>query len=76
MNYQILKNKTITKFSKYSLYPILGLLVFYGNSQLNLNYFVKGYLSLLELQVGILIIYFLSSKLRKGRAKNKKENYN
>lgn len=74
MNRQIVKNKTIIKLSKYSLYPILGLLVFYGNSQLNINYFVKGYLSLLELQIGILIIYFLFSKLKK--TKNKQDNYN
>ena len=45
---------------------VLGLLVFYGNSQLNFNYFVRGYLSLLELQIGVVIIFLIASKVRKN----------
>lgn len=53
------------KTLKYLLYPLLGMLVFYTNSQLNFNYFIKSYLSLIELQVGVVIIYFLISKIKK-----------
>ena len=53
------------KWIKYLPYPLLGLLIFYVNSQLDFNYFVKGYLSLLELQVAIVLVYYITSKLRK-----------
>ena len=46
---------------------ILGLLIFYSSSQLDFNYFVRGYLSLLELQIGVVVIFFIASKLRKNR---------
>lgn len=53
------------KTLKYLLYPLLGMLVFYTNSQLNFNYFIKSYLSLIELQIGVVVIYFLTSKIKK-----------
>jgi len=44
-------------------YAALGALVFSLNSGTNLNYIFRGYLVLLEAQVGIVLIYFLMSKL-------------
>lgn len=44
----------------------LGALVFAFNSSLELNYLVKGYITLLELQAGIVVLYFLLAKLRKS----------
>lgn len=59
--------KTKGKLLTYCSYPILGLLVFYGNSQLDLNYFAKGYFSLLELQIGTVLIFLIASKVRKAK---------
>jgi uncharacterized membrane protein len=47
----------------------LGALVFAFNSSLELNYLVKGYITLLELQAGIVVLYFLLAKLSKSRNK-------
>lgn len=55
------------KLFKYGTYPFFGLLAFYANSQLDLNYFVKGYLYLLELQIVIVLFVFLKSKLNKEK---------
>lgn len=52
---------------KYLLYPILGTVIFYTNSQLDFNYFIKGYLSFMELQIAVIAIYFITSKIRKNR---------
>lgn len=52
---------------KYLLYPILGMVVFYTNSQFDLNYFIKGYLSFMELQIAVIGIYFLNSQVRKNK---------
>jgi hypothetical protein len=60
--------KIDSKFLQFLFYPILGLLVFYGNSQLDINYFFKGYLSLLELQIGVVLIFIVTSKIRKSKA--------
>ena len=43
-------------------YIAIGCLIFYFNSNLDLNYIVKGYLSLIESQVCIIIIYLLTRK--------------
>lgn len=53
-------------------YAALGILVFSLNSASDLNYFLRGYLVLLEAQVGIVLIYFIMSKL----AKNQKRQSN
>jgi hypothetical protein len=45
----------------------LGALIFAFNSSLELNYLVKGYLTLLELQAGIVVLYFLLAKLGRYR---------
>jgi hypothetical protein len=46
---------------------VLGVLVFAFNSSLELNYLVKGYITLLELQAGIVVLYFLLTKLGKSQ---------
>jgi hypothetical protein len=46
----------------------LGALVFALNSGMETNYFLKGYLTLLELQTAIVVLYFLT---RMGRSKNR-----
>jgi len=53
--------------SSWRLLPflVLGVLVFAFNSSLELNYLVKGYITLLELQAGIVVLYFLLAKLGK-----------
>lgn len=43
-------------------YLAIGSLIFYFNSNLDLNYIVKGYLVLMESQLGIILIYFLMAK--------------
>ncbi|MCT7979559.1 hypothetical protein [Laspinema olomoucense] len=52
---------------KMSLVPfvILGILAFTGTSSLNLSYFWRGYVVLLETQAGLVILYFLMHKLSK-----------
>ena len=57
--------KTLIKMLPYAL---LGLTVFSFNSSLDLPYVVRGYFTLMEFQVGFLILYFLSQK----RSANKK----
>lgn len=44
-------------------YLAIGSLIFYFNSNLDLNYIVKGYLVLMESQICIIIIYLLTAKL-------------
>lgn len=68
MRNQVNKNQAVDKYLKYLLYPLLGLIVFYGNSQLEFNYFIKGYLSLLELQLGALIIYWMFFKRKSNNS--------
>jgi hypothetical protein len=43
-------------------YGLLGLAVFSFNSSLDLPYMVRGYATIMEFQVGFLIIYFLLQK--------------
>jgi hypothetical protein len=51
--------KTLAKMLPYAL---LGLAVFAFNSSLDLPYIVRGYSTLMEFQVGFLILYFLFQK--------------
>jgi len=51
-------------------YLILGGLIFTVNSSLQLNYFLRGYLTLIESQIVIIAIFFLIAKLAK---KNKSD---
>ena len=49
----------------------LGGAVFVFNSQTDLNYMFRGYFTLLELQLGIAILYFLRGKIaRIGKVNN------
>ena len=60
-----LKNqKLILSFHRLRLVPYLtiGYLIFYFNSNLDFNYLVKGYLVLMESQLSIILIYFLTAK--------------
>ena len=59
---------------KYLLYPLLGMLVFYTNSQLSFNYFIKGYLSFIELQIAVMVIYFLTKKTRSIEQRKTRDN--
>ena len=51
-------------------YAALGILVFAWNSQNDFNYFFKGYLALLECQAGIVVIYFLMTRLARKNKRN------
>jgi hypothetical protein len=51
--------KTLIKMLPYA---VLGLAVFSFNSSLDVPYVVRGYSTLMEFQVGFLILYFLSQK--------------
>jgi hypothetical protein len=65
-------NQTTLKVSRgwLRLLPFVGLgaLVFALNSGIETNYFLKGYLTLLELQTAILVLYFLT---KMGRSKKR-----
>lgn len=63
-----LNNSLIVFPKKWQLLPYLlvGLILFVANSSLNLNYFAKGYLTILEMQTAIVVLYFLIAKLKKN----------
>lgn len=44
-------------------YITIGGLIFYFNSSLDFNYIIKGYLVLMESQLCIIIIYFITAKI-------------
>ncbi len=56
--------RLILNFNRLRIVPYIaiGCLIFYLNSNLDLNYIVKGYLVLMESQLCIILIYFLSAK--------------
>lgn len=39
-------------------YTILGIVIFSANSRIDSNYLVRGYITLIEAQLGIVIFYF------------------
>ncbi|MEG4013478.1 MULTISPECIES: hypothetical protein [unclassified Microcoleus] len=47
-------------------YAALGILIFSLNSGSELNYFMRGYLVILQAQAGIVLLYFAMSKFRKN----------
>jgi hypothetical protein len=51
--------KTLAKMLPYAL---MGLAIFSFNSSLDLPYVVRGYATLMEFQIGFLILYFLVQK--------------
>ncbi len=48
-------------------YGILGILIFYVNSTWDANFFVKGYLTVLEVQTAMILLYFLMARLSKSQ---------
>jgi hypothetical protein len=52
------------KFNWLRLLPYItvGSLIFYFNSQLELNYLIKGYLTLMECQLCILFTYLINKR--------------
>jgi hypothetical protein len=55
---------------RFAPYAALGILLFSLNSTSELNYFWKGYLTILQAQAGIVMLYFAMSKFGKY-SKNK-----
>ncbi len=72
------KHNYYQQFSQNSLrlipYLVLGVVIFSLNSVTNLNFFFKGYLVLLESQIGIVLLYLLTNKIAKSY--KKKNNLN
>jgi hypothetical protein len=66
-------NGTTFKVSRgfFRVLPFLALggIVFALNSTNEWNYFAKGYVTLLELQAAIVVLYFLTTRI--GRSKNR-----
>lgn len=54
--------KDSTKWLRLVPFLVLGGVVFSFNSSLDLNYLLRGYLVLLETQVGIILLYFWITK--------------
>jgi hypothetical protein len=54
-------------------YIILGISVFAINSTLELNYFLRGYLVLLESQIGIIVLYLIIARIvKRGKRRQKR----
>lgn len=53
------------------IFLLLGLSIFCLNSFLEVNYFLKNYLLILEIQSSIVIVYFTMMKLRKLKKRKK-----
>ncbi len=49
-------------------YAALGGLIFYLNADFEANYFVRGYLILMQMQVGAIALYWFSAKLSRNSA--------
>lgn len=50
---------------------VLGLLIFALNSLIEVNFFVKHYLIILEIQTAIISLYLISLRLKKLKKKNR-----
>jgi hypothetical protein len=68
---QLVRRKIPRLLSGYLPYLILGGVVFWGNSNLELPYFLRGYLTLLEAQLGLALLYFLVFKRHKSTSVEK-----
>lgn len=62
-----LNNSFTESLKKWQLLPylVLGLIMFAFTSSFNLNYFARGYLTILEIQIGIVALYFWLAKQKK-----------
>jgi len=58
-------SKQITKKLKFLPYVFVGILVFAFNANYEMNPYLQVYTTLLEAQLGIVAIYFLTKKLGK-----------
>jgi hypothetical protein len=71
-------NSKKTKFPRSALrllpYALLGAFIFSWNSSSDFNYIFRSYFVLLEAQAGIVVIYWLMSKL--GRINQRKDEEN
>ncbi len=61
------KTKLSRKLTGLRLLPYIavGGLIFYFNSTTDFNYLLRGYFVLLEAQAGILLLLFMTGKLKK-----------
>lgn len=57
------KSRGLSAKLRWLPYAMLGGFIFYLNADLDLNYFVRGYLILMQMQVGAIALYFLLAKL-------------
>lgn len=52
-------------------YAALGIVVFALNSSFEFNYFVKGYLTILQCQAGIVLVYYLMQRANRTQKRHK-----
>jgi hypothetical protein len=50
-------------------YAVVGVLIFYFNSTWDSNFFVKGYLTVIEAQTSIILLYFLMARISKSQSR-------
>ncbi len=65
-NFNSHKLERTPSWMRFAPYAALGILIFSLNSGSELNYFVRGYLVILEAQAAIVLLYFAMSKFRKN----------
>ena len=65
-NFNSRKLEGTPSWMRFAPYAALGILIFSLNSGSELNYFMRGYLVILEAQAGIVLLYFAMSKFRKN----------
>ncbi len=68
-NFNSHKLERTPSWMRFAPYAALGILIFSLNSGSELNYFLRGYLVILEAQAGIVLLYFAMSKFRKNQNK-------
>lgn len=71
MNTNSTKTLSVKSGLRFIPYAALGILVFALNSNLEFNYFVKGYLTILECQAGIVLVYFLMQRATRTQKRHK-----
>lgn len=65
-NWNSRKLEGTPSWMRFAPYAALGILIFSLNSGSELNYFLRGYLVILQAQVGIVLLYFAMAKFRKN----------
>lgn len=69
-NFNSRKSEITLSWTRLLPYIAFGILVFSLTSTTEMNYFLKGYLVLLEAQAGIVLIYFIGRKTGSDRRQN------